>query len=45
VRALFTARFGTAKIASGSELESIASGLALIGCEPDLERWCTRADL
>jgi hypothetical chaperone protein len=42
VRALFTARFGEAKIASGSELESIASGLALIGCEPDLERWCSR---
>jgi len=43
VRGIFSTRFGEAKIAAGSELESIASGLALIGCEPDLERWCTRA--
>ena len=44
VRALFDARFGPERIASGSELESIASGLALIGSEPDLDQWCTRAD-
>ncbi len=43
VRAIFSARFDPAKIATGSELESIASGLALIGGETDLERWCSRA--
>ena len=43
VRDIFDARFGAARIASGSELESIASGLALIGCEPDLDQWCSRA--
>ncbi len=43
VRALFEARFDPARIASGSELESIATGLALIGAESDLERWCSRA--
>jgi len=43
VRALFEARFDTARIASGSELESIATGLALIGSESNLEPWCSRA--
>ncbi|WP_374942951.1 Hsp70 family protein [Sphingomonas sp.] len=39
VRALFTARFGEAKIASGGELTSIAHGLALIAQEDDLSAW------
>jgi hypothetical chaperone protein len=43
VRAIFDARFDKAKIATGAELESIASGLALIGGEADLEPWCSRA--
>jgi hypothetical chaperone protein len=43
VRALFEARFDPAKIATGAELESIASGLALMGKEADVERWCERA--
>lgn len=42
VRALFEARFDPAKIAAGAELESIASGLALMGGEADVERWCER---
>jgi hypothetical chaperone protein len=42
VRSIFTKRFDPAKIASGAELESIASGLALIGGEADLGPWCTR---
>ncbi len=43
VRAIFEARFESAKIATGAELESIASGLALMGGEADVERWCERA--
>jgi hypothetical chaperone protein len=43
VRAIFDARFDKAKIATGAELESIASGLALIGGEADLTPWCSRA--
>jgi hypothetical chaperone protein len=43
VRAIFDARFDPAKIATGAELESIASGLALMGGEADVERWCERA--
>jgi hypothetical chaperone protein len=43
VRDIFTRRFDPAKIEAGSELESIASGLALMGRERDLERWCRRA--
>lgn len=39
VRAIFTDRFGHDKIESGSEFESIASGLALIGQEEDLDLW------
>lgn len=39
VRAIFTDRFGNDKIESGSEFESIASGLALIGQEDDLDLW------
>ncbi len=43
VRAIFEARFDRVKIAAGAELESIASGLALMGGEADVERWCERA--
>jgi hypothetical chaperone protein len=43
VRALFERRFGSARISTGAELESIAAGLALIGEEPDLIPWCERA--
>jgi hypothetical chaperone protein len=43
VRALFERRFGPEKITTGAELESIASGLALIGAEADLTPWCERA--
>ena len=43
VRDIFSRRFDPAKIETGSELESIASGLALMGRERDLERWCRRA--
>ena len=43
VRAIFEQRFGPAKIASGAELESIATGLALIGAEPDLAMWSAKA--
>jgi hypothetical chaperone protein len=39
VREIFRRRFDPARIESGSELESIASGLALIGRERDLSRW------
>ncbi len=42
VRAIFEARFDRGKIATGAELESIASGLALMGAEADVERWCER---
>ena len=43
VRSLFAQRFDPDRIESGSELESIASGLALIGRERDLGRWTERA--
>jgi hypothetical chaperone protein len=43
VRRLFAQRFGEDKLESGGELVSIASGLALIGGEDDLERWTERA--
>lgn len=39
VRAIFHRRFPAERIETGAELESIASGLALIGREPDQERW------
>jgi len=39
VRAMFDARFGAHRIATGSELTSIAHGLALVGAEADLGRW------
>ena len=39
VSRIFSDRFGTHKIESGSQFESIASGLALIGQEDDLDLW------
>ncbi len=43
VRRLFARRFGEAKLESGAELVSIASGLAYMGLEADLDRWTARA--
>ena len=43
VRAIFYRRFASERIETGAELESIASGLALIGREPDLDRWTKSA--
>jgi hypothetical chaperone protein len=43
VRRIFDRRFAASTIAGGSELESIASGLALIGAEQDLTPWTMRA--
>jgi hypothetical chaperone protein len=43
VRRIFHRRFDAAKIETGAELESIASGLALMGRERDLSRWTMRA--
>jgi hypothetical chaperone protein len=43
VRAIFHRRFDSDRIETGAELESIASGLALMGRERDLTRWTTRA--
>ncbi|PHY20226.1 Hsp70 family protein [Caulobacter sp. BP25] len=42
VRDIFLRRFGASKIESGGEFESIASGLALIGREADLDLWTMR---
>ena len=42
VRAIFRRRFPAERIETGAELESIASGLALIGRERDLDRWTMR---
>ncbi|MEJ1159378.1 Hsp70 family protein [Prosthecomicrobium sp. N25] len=39
VRRLFAERFGTERMESGNEFDSIAAGLALIAREPDLEAW------
>lgn len=43
VREIFLRRFGADKIETGGEFESIASGLALIGREADLDLWTMRA--
>ena len=43
VRRLFADRFGEAKLEAGGELVSIATGLALMAAEPDLETWTSRA--
>ncbi|HEY2482300.1 MAG TPA: Hsp70 family protein, partial [Caulobacteraceae bacterium] len=42
VRRLFAQRFGPAKVEGGAELVSIASGLAYMGLEPDLDAWSQR---
>lgn len=42
VRDIFARRFGADRIETGGEFESIASGLALIGREVDLDRWTER---
>jgi hypothetical chaperone protein len=39
VRRIFEDRFGADKIARGGEFDSVASGLALIGAEADLDLW------
>lgn len=39
VRSVFTTRFGEERIRSGSELTSIAHGLALVGQQQDLSPW------
>ena len=44
VRDIFHRRFESSSIETGAELESIASGLALMGRERDLSRWTTRAN-
>ena len=41
VRRLFADRFGEAKLESGGELVSIATGLALIGAQADVGQWAT----
>jgi hypothetical chaperone protein len=43
VRRLFAERFGADKLEFGGELVSIATGLALMAAEPDLETWTERA--
>lgn len=43
VRRLFAERFGEAKLESGGELVSIATGLALIGAEADAGAWAQPA--
>jgi len=43
VRRLFADRFGEAKLESGGELVSIATGLALIGAEQDTAQWARAA--
>ena len=44
VRRLFADRFGEAKLESGGELVSIATGLALIGAQTDTAEWATPFD-
>jgi hypothetical chaperone protein len=43
VRAIFHRRFAPDRIETGAELESIASGLALMAREDNLSRWTMRA--
>ena len=43
VRDIFINRFGTDKIETGGEFESIASGLALIAREDDLDLWSMKS--
>ncbi len=39
VRGIFASRFGAGSIESGGEFESIATGLAMIGAQPDVAAW------
>jgi hypothetical chaperone protein len=39
VRRIFDRRFGRERVETGDELLAVASGLALIGDEPNIERW------
>jgi len=39
IRRLFTDRFDEARLTNADQFESIAYGLALIGREPDADRW------
>ena len=39
LRSLFESRFGAQRLATGDQLQSIASGLALIGLEADPAQW------
>jgi hypothetical chaperone protein len=43
VRRLFVDRFGAERIEGGGELVSIATGLALLGAEADLDAWSSPA--
>ena len=43
VRAIFHRRFESGRIETGAELESIASGLALMARERDLSQWTARS--
>lgn len=43
VREIFLRRFAAERVESGGEFESIASGLALIGRESDLDLWSRKA--
>jgi hypothetical chaperone protein len=43
VRRVFEERFGSARLADGENLQSVAFGLALIGLEENLEPWLVRA--
>jgi hypothetical chaperone protein len=43
VRRIFARRFGDAKLEGGGELVSIASGLAYMGVERDLDQWTAQA--
>jgi hypothetical chaperone protein len=44
VRRIFETRFGAAKVDSGDEFVSIANGLALIGEDADIGRWCAKEE-
>ena len=45
VRRIFARRFGEARIEGGGELVSIASGLAYMGAERDLDQWTRQGGL
>ena len=44
VRNLFAGRFGSERLLSADQFESIAFGLALIGRDPDRDRWFTATE-